>query len=131
MDCSNILIDLFIGIVAGIISGLLVSIIMYYFIEHRLKKREEYKSKLLLSFLFFESLETKMSGFCFEKINNRLVEYRNLYENDIELKKAFNNVDVSLCAVIHTNKNGGSASYDFNGEDYFNFKNILERRIKR
>ena len=80
MDCSNIFIDLFIGIVAGIISGLIVSIIMYYFFEHRLQKREEYKSKLLLSFLFFESLETKMSGFCFEKINNRLVELNELHK---------------------------------------------------
>ena len=81
--------------------------------------------------MFFESLETKMSGLSLEEINNHLIEYRNLYEKDADLKEAFHSIDVSLCAAIHSNKNGGSALYDFNGEDYFEFKNILARRIKK
>ena len=131
MSWSEVLINFGISIFAGIISGIIVSFVCSYLIEKRIKRREERKNNLLLSFLFFETLETKISSYSPEFINNHLVEYRNLYDCDNDLKEAFRNVDVGLCRTIHMNKNGGSASYDFNNEDFIKFKNALERRIKK
>ena len=72
-----------------------------------------------------------MSGYSLEFINNHLVEYRKLYDCDDDLKKAFWNVDVGLCNVIHMNGNGGTAFYEFNNDDFIKFMNALERKIKR
>ena len=131
LSWSEVLINFGISIFDGIISGIIVSFVCSYLIEKRIKRREERKNNLLLSFLFFETLETKMSGYSPEFINNHLVEYRNLYDCDNDLKEAFRNVDVGLCRTIQMNKNGGSASYDFNNEDFIKFKNALEWRIKK
>ena len=131
MSWQEILISFSISILAGIISGIFVSLVCFCLIEKRIKRRESHKNNLLLSLLLFETLETKMSCYCLEYINTSLVQYRKLYECDNDLKEAFHRVDVGLCNTIHIIKNGGSASYDFNNEDFLNFKNILERRIKR
>ena len=103
LSWSEVLINFGISIFAGIISGIIVSFVCSYL----------------------------MSGYSPEFINNHLVEYRNLYDCDNDLKEAFRNVDVGLCRTIQMNKNGGSASYDFNNEDFIKFKNALERRIKK
>ena len=128
---QQVLLNFGISVLAGIISGFIVSLVCTFFIEKRIKRREEYKNKLLLSLLFFETIETKMSGYRLEYINNQLVEYRNLYESDNELKETFHIVDVGLSSTIHMNINGGTASYDFRNEDFFKFKEILESRIKK
>lgn len=39
---------------ASVISGVIVSFICAYLIEKRIKQREEYKNRLLLSFLFLK-----------------------------------------------------------------------------
>lgn len=123
-----ILIDFFISVIGGIISGIIVAIVSSNFIEKRIKKREEFKRKLILSLIFFEKLETQMSGFDLEFIS-KVVELRNLYSEDAELKEVFHSVDIGLSTTINLCERGGSASYDFCGNDYINFKNILERRI--
>lgn len=131
VNWGEILTNFTFSILASIISGVIVSFICAYLIEKRIKQREEYKNRLLLSFLFFETLETRMSGYSLEFINNHLVEYRKLYHCDDDLKKAFWKVDVGLCNTIHMNGNGGTAFYEFNNDDFIKFMNVLERKIKR
>ena len=131
MKWNEILINFVFTIIGGIISGVIVSFVCNFFIEKRINKREEYKNHLLLSYLFFESFETEMSGFGLDEINNHLVEYRELYDKDDELKEAFHDVYISLRMVINSKKNGNPASYSFKGEDYLNFKNLLESKIKK
>lgn len=130
MHWQEILINLAISVVGGIFSGLVVFWACNILIDRKIKNREEYKNKLLVSLLFFQKLENGINKYSPDYINEKLVEYRHLYEKDTELKNAFYSVDVDLSNTIRLMQNGACVSYEFNSEIFLKFENLLERRIK-
>lgn len=122
--------ELLINVISGAISGFIVNFVCNCLIVRKIEKREKYNNKLLLSLLFFEQLEVNINKIDNEELFKKLTEYRHLYENDTELKNAFNSVDIDLSNMLRLKKCDGKVSYQFNNEIFLEFKYLLEKRIK-
>lgn len=125
MEWYKIIIDMVIGLMTGILASIITNVI----IERRVLSIDEHKKGLLDSYIFFKKMEVNFSSYTSDEINNKLVEYRILYVKDKELSSYFHKVNIEISNMVRLVSNGGNATFNFSGENYFNFITCLESRL--